>query len=76
MTPNPNDRCKFAYPTAFVTLPEYTAHAGQTVTVIRKLDAALGDAVEPDSPDMEVLYRIRADDGWEGDAFESELVAL
>jgi len=68
-----NGRYKFNYPSLFVTLPEYTAHAGQAVTVVRKLDAAQGDNVEPDNADMECMYRIRAADGWEGDAFESEL---
>lgn len=27
-------RAKFNYPEEFVTLPEYTAHAGQMVTVL------------------------------------------
>lgn len=60
----------FNYPTAFVTLPDYTAHAGQTVEVVRP--CTLEEADGPDS-DCEQMYVIRATDGWEGQAFESEL---
>lgn len=63
----------FAYPAAFITLPEYTAHTGQRVNVVRRLFAE-----EADGPDRgcEQMYRIRAADGWEGDAFESELIEI
>lgn len=62
---------RFDYPTHFVTMPEYTAHSGQTVTVVRQLTQ-----VEADQGDgMERMFRVKAEDGWEGDAFESELAA-
>lgn len=60
---------KFNYPPEFTTLPDYTAHSGQVVEVVRVLTPA-----EFDDEDSEpTMYRIRAADGWEGDAWESEL---
>ena len=61
-------KATFEYPKEFTSLPDYTAHAGQVVTVVRELSADdeyefLGDP----------MYRVRADDGWEGDAWGSEL---
>lgn len=58
----------FDYPEAFTTLPEYTAHAGQLVTVVRPLI----DGAEYDNQG-DPMFRIRASDGWEGDAWKSEL---
>lgn len=56
----------FRYPVDFVTLPEYTAHAGQVVQVVGKV---------PREPyQLEPMFKIRALDGWEGFAFESELI--
>lgn len=66
----------FHYPSEFVTLPEYTAHAGQRVEILRALSAEDGDDVEPPNSDMETMYLIRAADGWQGHAFESELEIL
>lgn len=62
----------FAYPKEYVTLPLYTAHAGQEVEVVRELL----DGKEYDGPscDCERMFLIRAADGWEGHAFESELI--
>lgn len=60
----------FNYPPAFTTLPDYTAHAGQTVTVIRQLTA--DDGVSQNG-EVETMFLVRASDGWEGHAFESEL---
>lgn len=58
---------RFAYPEYFVTLPDYTKHAGQVVRVLRQ-------TLESDrSLVMERMFTIRAKDGWTGDAFESEL---
>lgn len=57
----------FNYPVEFVTLPEYSARRGQEVEVLYRLGEA--DADDPDEP----MYRVRAADGWEGDAFEGEL---
>lgn len=59
----------FRYPKEFVTLPEYTARAGSAVTVERQLTQDEADQAD----DMEAMYRVKADDGWEGDAFASEL---
>lgn len=60
-------RVRFDYPTDFVTLPEYTAHAGQIVSVVRMLTE--------EEADIEVgpMWEIRADDGWTGHAFDDEL---
>jgi hypothetical protein len=55
------------YPAEFVTLPDYTAHAGQTVTVLRELGPTEYD-FEGDR-----MYEVQAADGWKGDAYESEL---
>lgn len=62
--------CVFNYPSSFKTLPEYSAHSGQSVRIVRPLTAE-----EADGPaqGVEQMYRVRAADGWEGDAFESEL---
>lgn len=63
----------FHYPKEFVTLPDYTAHAGQRVEVVRELSVESGDDVEPHNADMEIMFEIRAADGWIGHAFCSEL---
>lgn len=63
-------RFTFNYPVEFVTLPEYTFRAGQVVTVIRPLTI---EEAEQQGPDMEGMWLIRADDGWEGHAWDSEL---
>jgi len=62
---------KFNYPKEFVTLPEYSAHRGQQCVVIRPLTS---EEADPPSEDMEGMFRVRFGDGWEGEAFESELV--
>ena len=62
-------RYRFAYPEAFVTLPEYSAHRGQPVTVVRLCDPE-ADQVDPECMPV---YVIRADDGWTGHADASEL---
>lgn len=64
------ERYRFAYPTAFTSLPEYSAHRGEVVTVLRELDS---NEVDPDNAPM---FRVRTDDGWEGDAWPDELEAL
>jgi hypothetical protein len=65
-----NNKAVFDYPKEFITLPEYTAHAGQAVTVVRPLTEQEADQ----GPDLEAMFLIRASDGWEGHTFESELV--
>lgn len=58
----------FAYPGEFVTLPDYSAHRGQMVEVI-------GPVPEDQYENLgDMMWRVRAADGWEGDAFESELL--
>lgn len=61
---------KFNYPEEFTTLPEYSNHRGQTVKVLRKLTDEEADREE------EPMFKIQASDGWEGDAFESELIEI
>lgn len=57
----------FHYPKEFTTLPDYSAHRGQKVEVVRPLTR--------DEYDFggEAMFLVRADDGWEGHAFRSEL---
>lgn len=62
---------RFDYPPQFVTLPEYTARAGQLVTVVRPCTPEEADG--PDN-DCEQMYLVRAADGWTGHAFECELI--
>ena len=59
-------QARFDYPKAFVTLPDYTAHTGQAVTV-----TGLSDEW-----DVVPIYKIVASDGWAGCAFEDELLVL
>jgi hypothetical protein len=61
------NRYCFAYPEAFTTLPDYTAHAGQQVTVLRQLTD------EECDPECQPMYLVQADDGWTGHANNSEL---
>ena len=60
----------FNYPSEFRSLPEYTAHAGWQVVVLRELTE---DEYDNADPDRERMFKIQAEDGWVGDAFESEL---
>ena len=65
----------FAYPKEFTTLPEYTAHAGKLVRVLRVLshqDTRNG----PSEYDYEGerMYEVQCeDDGWIGHAWRHEL---
>ena len=61
---------RFDYPSAFTTLPDYTAHIGQTVKVIRRLGADEADT------EVQPMYEVRAADGWRGHAFRDELADL
>jgi hypothetical protein len=58
-------RKTFDYPAAFTTLPDYTAHAGQMVTVV-SIHEEFDDSEE-------TAYNVVADDGWCGVAWECEL---
>lgn len=59
----------FRYPTQFTTLPEYTEHADQIVSVGEQLSEQEADRGD----DLERMFHITAQDGWHGHAFESEL---
>lgn len=60
---------RFDYPEVFKTLPDYTAHSGQIVDIVRELG--------PDENENESrMFEIRAADGWVGHAFEDELVVI
>lgn len=59
----------FAYPIPFTTLPEYKAHAGHPVKVL--------SLTQEGNQDEEAIYAVQSViDGWQGEAFESELVEL
>jgi hypothetical protein len=63
----------FDYPAQYVTLADYTVHKGQTVEVLRACFKSEADGPEVD---CEQMYIIQAADGWQGQAFESELVVI
>ena len=63
------NRYTFKYPEIFVTLPDYSAHRNQEVVVVRQLTDMEWQVEMPG-------YRVRAEDGWEGDAWEDELVEV
>lgn len=63
-------RYRFDYPHEFTTLPDYSAHRGQEVTVLRPLTRSEFDF------EGESMFLIRADDGWEGHAWRGELVRV
>jgi hypothetical protein len=56
----------FNYPQEFVTLPEYSEHRGHVVTII--------GLAEPGDEDTEPVWTFRCADGWNGEAFDSELM--
>lgn len=58
---------RFVYPSYFSTMKEYTAHSGQIVEVIRRLTLKEADS------DAGPMFLVRAEDGWEGHAYEDEL---
>lgn len=62
-------RALFTYPSEYKTLEPYRAHSGQVVTIVRELI----DGVEYEREDGERMYLVRADDGWTGHVWESEL---
>jgi hypothetical protein len=61
----------FNYPKEFVTLPEYTRRSGQTVDVLSPVHPETAD--EDREAYGECLMQVRFEDGFEGEAFESEL---
>lgn len=70
---------RFDYPVEFTSLPEYSAHRGMTVTVIRpcREDEAdvLWDDLDGNGNDTIVdrMFIVQAMDGWIGHAWETEL---
>jgi hypothetical protein len=57
--------------TSSVELDErYATRTGQTVVIVRPLTEAEAD------PEVGPMFRVRFPDGFEGDAFEDELVGL
>ena len=65
-------KAHFNYPVEFETHPDYRAHSGQVVEIMRALSRLEADF--HDDPQLERMFKIRAVDGWQGDAFESELL--
>jgi hypothetical protein len=63
----------FRYPKQFVTLPDYTAHANQEVTVLRRLKEH-GPSAENETGVP--MFKVVANDGWQGDAWADELEEL
>ena len=58
----------FDYPKELVTLPEYSKRRGKVVVA----EALMQEGNE----DEEAMYQVRVvEDGWIGEAFESELIA-
>jgi len=57
---------RFAYPSEFVFHPDHTAHSGQIVTALRKMENA-------DEAEVGPMYEIMALDGWLGLAYDCEL---
>lgn len=68
----PGGHYRFDYPAGFTSLPDHTAHAGQSVLVVRPLTLDEADQGD-DMGGLELMFMVRAPDGWEGHAFESEL---
>ena len=72
-------RKSFAYPKEFVTLPEYSAHANQVIMVLRPCAPEEADILYDDLDDgrgaiiVDRMFKVQADDGWIGDACETEL---
>jgi hypothetical protein len=58
---------RFNYPPEFTSLPDHTAHGGQIVEILCLVPKHQYDF------EGEPMFRIRACDGWEGDAWLSEL---
>lgn len=73
-------RYVFNYPVEFTSLDDYSAHRGQTVTVLRPCSVEEADILWDNWRDqgeeiVDRMFKVRADDGWEGDAWESELLS-
>lgn len=72
MTIEPGKRYVFNYPNEFTTLPDYTAHSGQQVMVIAEASREDYDSWREEEGG-ELMFEVRADDGWCGFAYAGEL---
>lgn len=61
-------KMRFVYPEEFEMYPEYREHSGQVVEVLYLVAGA--------DPEVEAAYEVRADNGWLGLVYESELEDL
>lgn len=61
-------RYVFNYPSEFTGYPDHTAHAGQSVLVLEEIVGAGDDQEFP-----EKMFRVQAEDGWIGEAWQGEL---
>lgn len=61
---------RFAYPIEFTLLPDYSAHRGQEVEILRQLTD------EECDPECQPMYLIQAADGWQGHASIDELDSI
>jgi hypothetical protein len=69
------ERKLLTYPKEFspASFPDGKIHDGQEVTVLREaVDGSEYDGPKTD-PELERMWLVRADDGWEGLVFEGEL---
>lgn len=55
----------FDYPIEFVTLPDYSAHRNKPVRVLY--------LIQDEGEGMLRLWKVQAEDGWTGEAWEDEL---
>lgn len=64
----------FDYPEGFSTLPDYSAHRGSVVKVVRKMSEDEADTGIPESAEDYIpMFEIVAEDGWRGKAWGDEL---
>lgn len=74
---------RFDYPDEFTSLDDYSAHRNQSVRVLRPCTENEADVIwdtpdynnHPEKPPeiVDRMFKVQSDDGWIGDAWESEL---
>lgn len=72
-------RYTFNYPEEFTSLDDYSAHRWHTVIVLGPCPPEEADVLwdDPDGTGARIvdrMFKVRADDGWSGSAWESELL--
>ena len=67
---------KFAYPVEFTTMPDYSAHRGETVTVLRLATKEEHDPADYAPDEYVPMFQVQASDGWTGLADATELEDL